>query len=88
MYGKKNNGPETPSENGPVGLKENADFEVFRNGELPKETIAKWLANDLKAVLSLVSGILKDAELNSLIVDYYYGQYKKMHEKDGEKTVD
>lgn len=62
-----------------VGTDEKAQYEVFRNGDLPRETIKEWIGNDLKAILSFVSGVLRDPEIMEPLVDAYYARYKKLH---------
>lgn len=63
---------------------ERAQYEVFRNGDLPRETIEKWIEADLRAIMSLVSGMLNDPEIRGPVVDAYYSRYKKLHTNDEE----
>lgn len=63
---------------------EKAQYEVFRNGGLPRDTIAKWISNDLKSVISLVSGCLNDKDVFEAIVDAYYKKYRSLHEGEPE----
>lgn len=69
-----------------VGTDEKAQYEVFRNGSIPRETIAEWVANDLKAILSFVSGVLKDERIREPLIDAFYERYKKLHEQNGKET--
>lgn len=81
---EKNNGAKTTPQKGQresfFTTEEKAQYEVFRNGNLPRETIEKWIRNDLSAVLSFVHGILNDEEIFTVLVDKYYEKYKKLHE--------
>lgn len=58
---------------------EKAQYEVFNNGGLPKETIEKWIRNDLTAVLSFVHGILNDPDIFPAVVDLYFKKYQALH---------
>lgn len=64
-----------------VTTDEKAQFEVFANGNLPRETIARWIKNDLSAVLSFVHGVLRDEKIFNALVDAYFERYKVMHEE-------
>lgn len=97
MNEQKNNGAKVIAQNevpesGNVGWssEEKAQYEVFRNGKLPRETISGWIDNDLRAIMSFVSGVLNDPELHDALVEAYYKKYQKLHankEEDVEKTV-
>lgn len=90
MYVEENNGAKAApkkSDNAPVSTDEKAQYEVFRNGELPRDQIAEWINNDLKATLSFISGALNDSEINNALVDAYYNRYKKLHAKNVEGTT-
>lgn len=63
---------------------ERAQYEVFRNGELPRETLAKWLRNDLQSVSSLVNGCLQEPTVFEALVDAYYKKYQALHTKKTE----
>lgn len=69
--------------------KEKAQYEIFRNGSLPRETIASWIRNDLTSILSLVSSLRSEKELFDALVDSMFIKYRSLHlnnEKDGKKT--
>lgn len=81
---KKTNGAENSAEvreSEKLGFttEEKAQYEVFRNGNLPRETVHEWVNNDLKAIMSFVSGVLRDPDLNDALVDAFYLKYKKLH---------
>lgn len=61
---------------------EKAQYEVFKNGGLPKETIEKWIRQDLNAIQSFVHGILNDPEIFPAVVDLYYKKYQALHTND------
>lgn len=63
-----------------ITTEEKAQYEVFRNGELPKQTIEKWIRNDLGAIMSFVQGCLTDPTIFRAVADAYYERYKKLHE--------
>lgn len=58
---------------------EKAQYEVFKNGTLPRETIQKWVTADLRAIQSLVYGILNDEVLKEAVAEHYYKIYQKLH---------
>lgn len=60
---------------------EKAQYEIFRNGTLPKETIAKWIKNDLSAINSLVHACLNDEGVFNALVEAYYNRYLELHSK-------
>lgn len=62
-----------------VTTEEKAQYEVFRNGDLPRETISGWITNDLKAIMSFVHGCLNDPQIREPLIDAYYARYKKLH---------
>lgn len=89
-YGKEN----TSATVAPKGQKEafitteeKAQYEVFKNGNLPRETIEKWIRNDLSAVLSFIHGVLNDKEIFDLLVDKYYEKYTRLHANAKENDV-
>lgn len=61
---------------------EKAQFEVFTNGSLPRETLEKWIRNDLSAVASFADACLKEPEIMKAVVDVYYNRYVKLHPKE------
>lgn len=58
---------------------EKAQYEVFKNGNLPRETIKKWIENDLGAIISFAHGCLRDEIILKALVDTYYDRYTKLH---------
>lgn len=62
-----------------ITTEEKAQYEVFTNGNLPRETIEKWIRNDLSAIQSFVHGCLNDKTVFEAVVDAYYNRYKKLH---------
>lgn len=70
-----------------ITSEEKAQYEVFRNGDLPKETIEQWITNDLMAVKSFVSGILEDKTIFNALTSAYYERYKKLHEGNEQKEA-
>lgn len=58
---------------------EKAQYEVFQNGALPRDTIEKWIRNDLTAVMSFVHGILNDPDIFPAVVDLYFKKYQALH---------
>lgn len=82
---KKNNGPALNGQRERfITSEEKAQYEVFKNGNLPKETIEKWIRNDLQAIMSFVHGCLKDERIFAALVDSYYSRYKSLHENPAE----
>lgn len=67
-----------------VTTDEKAQYEVFTNGTLPRETISKWIRNDLTAVLSFVHGILNDEKIFGALTDAYYERYRQLHDQSKE----
>lgn len=61
---------------------EKAQYEIFRNGELSRETIGKWVRNDLTSIGSFIHGTLNDATIFNALVDAYYFRYQKLHGKE------
>lgn len=83
---QKNNGAKgTPQ--ALVGTDEKAQYEVFRKGDIPRDTIKEWIGNDLKAILSFVSGVLRDETIMEPLVDAFYEKYKKLHAPKPEENV-
>lgn len=83
MSNEKNNGSKVATENGAgefFTAEEKAQFEVFRNGKLDRETIGRWVRNDLTAIMSFVHGTLKDDTIFNALVDAYFFRYQKLHE--------
>lgn len=62
-----------------ITTEEKAQYEVFKNGNLPRETIERWLRNDMSAILSFVHGMMNDEDIWPGVVDKYYEKYKKLH---------
>lgn len=58
---------------------EKAQYEVFKNGNLPRDTIQRWIENDLGAIISFAHGILKDERVKKTLVDAYYERYTALH---------
>lgn len=58
---------------------EKAQYEVFKNGNIPRETLANWIENDLRAILSFVHGCLNDKVIKEALIDAYYMRYKALH---------
>lgn len=81
MNEQKNNGAKNTPKNQPIGTDEKAQYEVFRNGNLPRETIREWIGNDLKSIQSFVHGCLNDPDIFDAIVDAYYKRYSQLHEQ-------
>lgn len=77
---KKEFSAEASAEGSFFTSEEKAQFEVFRNGKLSRETIEKWVRNDLTAVMSFIHGTLKDESIFKALVDAYYYRYQKLHE--------
>lgn len=78
---KENVSAKAEAETGPFfTTEEKAQFEVFRNGKLSRETIEKWVRNDLTAVMSFIHGTLKDESIFKALVDAYYYRYQRLHE--------
>lgn len=80
-----NSGNETDEKRRPeafVTTAEKAQYEVFLNGALPKETIEKWIRQDLNAIASFVHGILNDPDIFPAVVDLYYKKYQALHTND------
>lgn len=63
---------------------EKAQYEVFRNGELPRETIEQWVTNDLRTIMSFISSVLNEKEVKDALVDAFYQKYLKYHQKPQE----
>lgn len=85
---KKDSGQKVAAENSRerfITTDEKAQYEVFANGDLPKDTISKWIRNDLSACLSFIHGVLRDEKIFNALVDAYYDRYKMLHDsqKDG-----
>lgn len=82
MYEKKNSSVEDFAKGESfVTTAEKAQYEVFTRGTLPRETIEKWIVNDMRSAQSLIHGILSDEECLKVIVDHYYKVYKGLHTK-------
>lgn len=79
--GKENHGAETASEN-IVGSAERAQYEVFRNGSLPRETIDKWVRNDLTAIMSFCHTVMHSPDVWNALVDALYAKYQSLHTKE------
>lgn len=83
--GKKNTSPtvghKNPTDGTPIlkGIEEKAQYEVFKNGGLPQDTIDKWIKNDLSAIQSFVHGILTDESIFRALSDAYYARYRALH---------
>lgn len=60
---------------------EKAQYEVFKNGHLPKETIEKWIKNDLNAIVSFAHGVMNDQHIFQALVSAYYQRYLALHEQ-------
>lgn len=71
-----------------ITTEEKAQYEVFTNGDLPKETIAKWIKNDLSAAASFIHGCLRDPMIFDALVEVYYKRYKNLHVKEQSNGMD
>lgn len=69
-----------------ITTEEKAQYEVFRNGELPRETIATWIKNDLTATASFIHGCLRDEMIFEALVDAYFKRYKNLHAKKDDES--
>lgn len=65
----------------PVSASEKAAYEVFKRGDISRATIEGWLRNDLRSVHALVSEILHDDDLFTVLSDKYYARYRDLVEK-------
>lgn len=62
---------------------EKAQYEVYKNGDLSRATIADWIRNDLQSIASFIHGTLTDETIFNATVDAYYARYKKLHVENG-----
>lgn len=86
---KENNGPKVSGQSEKfVTTAEKAQYEVFANGKLSRETIGKWLGNDLRSIMSLVHGLLNDKEMFDALIDLYYKRYNELHSKKVDDELD
>lgn len=88
MNHEKNNGTKSQAKESLFTTDEKAQYQVFKNGELPKETIAEWIRNDLQAIMSFVHGMLKDEYVFGVLVNAYYERYKALHQLEKDKIND
>lgn len=80
---QKNDGPKVSGQDERfITAAEKAQYEVFANGNLPRETIHKWIGNDLRAIQSFVHGVLNEPTIMEAVVNAYYDRYKKMHNEN------
>lgn len=87
---KEKNSSATVSAEKFITTEEKAQYEIFRNGSLPRETIEKWIRADIAAIRSLLDGIWRDEKIFGAIVDQYYARYQELHTKpqeDGKEAV-
>lgn len=77
MKNEKNNGSKVVAQNGPVGIEESAQYEVFRNQDLSRDTVDQWCGNDLESIRALVQIIMDDPIVRGALVDAMYARYKK-----------
>lgn len=68
-------------------LEEKAQYEVFKNGDLPRETIAKWTKQDLSAIRAFVHIITSNENVMEALVNGLYNNYKKLHDTAKETEV-
>lgn len=81
MSNEKNNGSKVGPQVKGWSTEEKAQYEVYRNGNLSRETIAGWIKNDLSAVSSFVHGCISDKTIFDALVDAFYARYKKLHDE-------
>lgn len=63
---------------------EKAQYEVFKNGKLPRETIEQWIKNDFNTIRSFIHGCMSDPVIFQKIVDVFFERYQKLHEAEKE----
>lgn len=78
---EKNNSAKVGPQVSGWSTEEKAQFEVYRNGSLSRDTIAKWIRNDLGAIASFVHGVMTDEKIFGVLTDAYFERYKKLHEE-------
>lgn len=71
---EKNNGAALSTE-------EAAQYEVFKNGSISRETVDKWVRNDLTAIMSFLQVAWSDELVFRSIADAFYARYEKLHAK-------
>lgn len=84
MNGKENDGAKSAPKNssGPVGIDETAQFEVFRNGNIPKERLREYIVNDVKAIMSFCHAVINDPDVLGSLTDGFYKRYEALHRKE------
>lgn len=75
---QKNNGATAETQRRLTSTAEKAQYEVFRNGKVPRERIAEWLERDLDSIRSLVYELRFNADLKEALVDVYYARYQEL----------
>lgn len=80
MSNEKNNSAKVGTQVNGWSTEEKAQYEVFKNGSLSRETIDKWIRNDLGAIASFVHGVMTDDKIFEALSLAYYERYKKLHE--------
>lgn len=76
------NGKETKAEKrGTFTTEEKAQYEVFANGNLPRETLDKWIRNDINSAMSLLHASLTDETIFKALGDAFEARYRKLHEQ-------
>lgn len=82
MNEKKNDGAKVGAKKAEafVTTEAKAQYEMFRNGTLPRETVEQWLRTDFDAIMSLVHSIKHDPDVWDALVEAMYKKYKKLSE--------
>lgn len=85
---EKNNGSKVGSQvKGEWSTEAKAQYEVYRNGNLSRDTIAQWIRNDLSAVISFSHGCLDDKLIFDALVNAFYARYEKLHGEKHDEVV-
>lgn len=63
---------------------EKAQYEVFKNGELPRATLDKWIRTDLESAMSVLHAIRHDDTIFKAVGDAFEARYRKLHSKQNE----
>lgn len=82
--------PAVANENGPVTSDEKAQYEVFRNGKIDRETIAKWTRADIQSANALLSACWREESVFQALVDSLFAKYQALHQQpsdDVQKTA-
>lgn len=71
-----------------VGASEGVDYAVFKNANISRDELQKWIARDITGAYMTLAEILRNQEVLDAITEVYWKRYQAFHAAKDKESAD